>query len=130
MMVETSQSAGESFENVMEAVSSVTEQQAKVHTVMVHQVDLNQKVSGAFSNINQMNTTVLGKAEQITGNSKQILQKTIELDEITRDVNLAINTISDAAKEIQTTVQNMNRSTEITEQDIITVQNQVEQFTL
>lgn len=130
MMVETSQSAGESFENVMEAVSSVTEQQAKVHTVMVHQVDLNQKVSGAFSNINQINTTVLGKAEQITGNSKQILQKTIELDEITRDVNLAINTISDAAKEIQTTIQNMNRSTEITEQDIITVQNQVEQFTL
>ena len=129
-MVETSQIAGESFENIIEAVASVEEQQKQVQTVMEHQVELNGKVSRSFSSIANMNKDVIGKVGLITKSYDQVLQETIELDRISREINDHIDVISDTNTEIQGKVKAMYANTETTKKNIETVQQQVDQFTL
>ena len=129
-MVETSQIAGESFENIIEAVASVEEQQKQVQTVMEHQVELNGKVSRSFSSIANMNKDVIGKVGLITTSYDQVLQDTIELDQISREINDHIAVISDTNTEIQGKVKAMYANTETTKKNIETVQQQVDQFTL
>ena len=59
-----------------------------------------------------------------------MLQETIELDRISREINDHIDVISDTNTEIQGKVKAMYANTETTKKNIETVQQQVDQFTL
>lgn len=129
-VVNTALIAGNSFENVIQAVSVVTEEQAKIRKVMEEQSYNNQQVSRSFETIQNLNTDVIGGAERMATGSQNVLNKTSELVEITGVITSSMNNMTAATQNIHEAMKNMTGSAATTEAGITAVREQIDRFIL
>lgn len=129
-VVDTALIAGESFEQVIQAVSHVTEEQTKIRTVMEEQSYNNQQVAQSFETMQKLNADVTQGAERMSQGSQNVLHKTAELVEITSMITASMDNMTSATHNIQDAMQNMTASAATTETGIATVREQIDSFIL
>jgi len=129
-VVETSETAGRSFEDVKQAIDSVTEDQNAIRSAMDKQYDKSIQVSEAFKTIRSLTEDVRIGAAEMNEDNKNIVKKTEALVEITADINASMKSMNRNSENIKHAVETVAELQNDTVNGVRTVRTEIGRFIL
>ncbi len=129
-VVQTSKTAGQSFEEVRKAIEVVVDEQRRIQCVMDEQSEGNRQVRVSFETIQRLNEEVRAGAAEMYRGSQSILAKTADLVEITSGINTSMSSMTASTQDIEKAVDDVVSLGKTTEEGIRAVKSQIDRFIL
>ena len=130
LVVESSEQAGKSFQDVQQAIQTVSAEQKALNSTMHQQSEGNRLVLEAFGTIENLNHQVLAGAEEMVTGSGIITTKTTELVESTHSIEDSVEDMKQETQKISQAIQDVANLSVSTEEGIKQVQGQIQRFVL
>jgi methyl-accepting chemotaxis protein len=130
LVVESSEQAGKSFQDVQQAIQTVSTEQRALNSTMHQQSEGNRLVLEAFGIIEKLNHQVLAGAEEMVTGSGIITVKTTELVESTHSIEDSVEDMKEESQKISQAIQDVANLSVSTEEGIKQVQGQIQRFVL
>ncbi len=129
-VVQTSETAGHSFEDVRHAIENVTKEQNSIQTAMDKQRDKSIQVSEAFKTIRSLTEEVRTGAMEMNEDNKNIIKKTEALVEITAGIGKSMKNMTCNSENIQHAVETVAELQGDTVKGVRTVKAEIDRFIL
>lgn len=129
-VVQTSETAGHSFEDVRHAIENVTKEQNSIQTAMDKQRDKSIQVSEAFKMIRSLTEEVRTGAMEMNEDNKNIIKKTEALVEITAGIGKSMKNMTCNSENIQHAVETVAELQGDTVKGVRTVKAEIDRFIL
>ena len=129
-VVQTSETAGHSFEDVRHAIENVTKEQNSIQTAMDKQRDKSIQVSEAFKTIRSLTEEVRAGAMEMNEDNKNIIKKTEALVEITAGIGDSMKNMTRNSQNIQHAVETVAELQGDTVKGVRTVKAEIDRFIL
>lgn len=129
-VVQTSETAGHSFEDVRHAIENVTKEQNSIQTAMDKQRDKSIQVSEAFKTIRSLTEEVRAGAMEMNEDNRNIIKKTEALVEITAGIGDSMKNMTHNSQNIQHAVETVAELQGDTVKGVRTVKAEIDRFIL
>lgn len=129
-VVDCSCAAGSVFERVYQAINDVSAQVAQIRTFIADHSSCNSEVQKSFSLMRLLNQDVLRGAAEMLSGSKSVNGKSLNLVQITAEINSSMSRMENGTERIRYAVQTVNECAAMTENGIRTVNSCIGRFTL
>ncbi|MGP1529482.1 MAG: methyl-accepting chemotaxis protein [Treponema sp.] len=129
-VVQTSETAGHSFEDVRQAIDNVTKEQNAIRTAMDKQRDKSIQVSEIFKIIRSLTEDVKTGAEEMNTDNKNIIKKIEALVNITAGIGASMKNMTSNSEKIQHAVETVAELQHTTVQGVRTVKAEIDRFIL
>ncbi|MDR2397967.1 MAG: methyl-accepting chemotaxis protein [Spirochaetaceae bacterium] len=116
------------FEAVDRGVKSVSEEEAKIRSAMEEQGAGNKHILELVSEMNDSALQVKSESELMLLGCQEVIEKSQNLERVTKDITKSMNEMAAGAEQITVTVKRVNAISQETKEDIQVLVNEVSKF--